>query len=174
MYKHGGIYLDTDDVIGANIGNIVLKANANDIILNNPVWHRVAGDKLFYNTSNFATQPGNPVLMDMSARMQKQFTDNKPYFLTNRPTVATGADGSIQYTPEFNQYESKIFETVGPTLFNDILKSKRPDMYNLGFDGLTKEVKFVDGGFVSIGPKVNIEAGLRQLYASKGIAPPTT
>ncbi len=172
MYKHGGIYLDTDDVIGANIGNIVLKANANDIILNNPVWHRVAGDKLFYNTSNFATQPGNPVLMDMSARMQKQFTDNKPYFLTNRPTVATGADGSIQYTPEFNQYESKIFETVGPTLFNDILKSKRPDMYNLGFDGLTKEVKFVDGGFVSIGPKVNIEAGLRQLYASKGIAPP--
>lgn len=27
----------------------------------------------------------------------------------------------------------KIFNTVGPDMFNDTLKTKRPDMYDLGF-----------------------------------------
>ncbi|NMX60667.1 glycosyltransferase [Pseudomonas sp. WS 5079] len=171
MNKYGGIYLDTDDVIQADIGNTLLKAGANDVLLNKPVAHSLTDYHPFYNTSNFATQPGNPVITDMIAEMNQRFSANKPYFAANRPTVTRGSNGQVQYTPEFNAYERKIFQTVGPNLFNDVLKSKRPDMYDLGFDGITKESKVVDNKVVSSGPVVNIEARLRQFYTSKGIVP---
>ena len=172
MNKYGGIYLDTDDVIQANIGSTVLNAGANDVLLNRPVAHSLTDYKPFYNTSNFATQPGNPVISQVIADMDKRFAENKAYFAANRPTASRGADGRVQYTPEFAAYERKIFDTVGPNLFNDILKSKRPDMYDLGFDGITKESKLVDGQLVSSGPIVNIEANARNYYQSKGITPP--
>lgn len=171
MNKYGGIYLDTDDVIQADIGNVVLKAGANDVLLNKPVAHSLTGYNPFYNTSNFATQPGNPVLTDMITEMNQRFSANKSYFAANRPTVSRGPNGRVQFTPEFNAYERKIFETVGPNLFNDILKAKRPDMYDLGFDGIAKESKVVGNKVVSSGPSVNIEDGLREFYVSKGIVP---
>ena len=172
MNKYGGIYLDTDDVIQANIGSTVLNAGANDVLLNKPVAHSLTDYKPFYNTSNFATQPGNPVISEVIANMNKRFAENKAYFTANRPTVSKGANGRVQYTPEFEAYERKIFDTVGPNLFNETLKSKRPDMYELGFDGIIKESKLVDGQLVSSGPIVNIEANARNYYQSKGITPP--
>lgn len=172
MNKYGGIYLDTDDAIPVNIGATALKAGSSDILLNRPVAHTITDYKPFYNTSNFATQPGNPVINDMIAEMNKRFSANKAYFESNRPTVTRGPGGEIQYTSEFRTYESKIFETVGPTMFDDVLQSKRPDMYHLGLDGLAKESKIVDGKLVSSGPIVDIEREARQYYASKGITPP--
>jgi hypothetical protein len=108
----------------------------------------------------------------MIAEMNQRFSANKTYFESNRPTVTRGPGGEIQYTSEFRTYEGKIFETVGPTMFDDVLKSKRPDMYHLGLDGLAKESKIVDGKLVSSGPIVDIESDARQYYASKGITPP--
>ncbi|WP_080727646.1 glycosyltransferase [Pseudomonas fluorescens] len=134
MNKYGGIYLDTDDVIQANIasGSSALKAGSTDIILNRPVAHSLTDYNAFYNTSNFATHPDNPVIAHVITEMEKRFAANKSYFTANRPTVSRDSAGKIQFTPEFNVYETKIFETVGPTLFNDILKSKKPDIYDLG------------------------------------------
>lgn len=94
------------------------------------------------------------------------------YFAANRPTATKSANGRVHYTPEFSAYERKIFETAGPNLFNDILKSKRPDLYDLGLDGLAKESKLVDGSLVSSGPIVDIENDVLGVYASKGLAPP--
>lgn len=172
MNKHGGIYLDTDDLIQANVGNATVMAGANDFLLNKPVVHYVTDYKMFYNTSNFATQPGNPVISDMITEMKQRFSKNKPYFAANRPIATRRPDGSIIYTPEFTAYERKIFETVGPNLFNDTLKAKRPDMYDLGFDGMTRQAKAVEGELVAIGPVVNVLDNARNAYASKGIASP--
>ena len=88
MNKHGGIYLDTDDLIQANVGNATVMAGANDFLLNKPVVHYDNDYKTFYNTSNFATQPGNPVISDMITEMKQRFSKNKPYFAANRP-IAT-------------------------------------------------------------------------------------
>ena len=172
MNKYGGIYLDTDDAIRKNVGTFTPEAAANDVLLGAPVVHSLTDYKPFYNTSNFATRPSNPVIEDMITEMHKRFTANKPYFASNRPTATKGPDGRVHYTEEFTAYERKIFETVGPNLFNDTLKSKRPDMYDLGLDGLAKDSKFVDQKLVASGPIVNVENDVRHYYASKGIVPP--
>ena len=172
--KYGGFYLDTDDVIQAKIGADAVNAGANDVLLNRPVAHSLTDYTPFYNTSNFGTQAGNPVITDMIAEMKKRFAANKAYFEANRPTVTRGTNGQVHYTPEFNTYEGKIFETVGPTLFNDNLKLKRPDMYDLGFDGITKENKVVGAKLVPHGPKINIENDIRQSYVRSGIVAPDT
>ncbi len=172
MNKHGGVYLDTDDVIQKNIGTDALLAGADDVLLGAPVVHSLTDYTPFYNTSNFATRPGNPVIEAMITQMKQRFKANKAYFAANRPTATKSANGRVHYTPEFSAYERKIFETAGPNLFNDILKSKRPDLYDLGLDGLAKESKLVDGSLVSSGPIVDIENDVLGVYASKGLAPP--
>lgn len=172
--KYGGFYLDTDDVIQANVGGITVNAGASDVLLNRPVGHNLSNYSPFYNTSNFGTQANNPVITDMITEMKKRFAENKDYFMANRPTVTRDAAGVVQYTPEFTAYERKIFETVGPTLFNDNLKLKRPDMYDLGFDGLTRENKVVGPRLIPQGPVVNIQNDVRQSYLRSGIVPPDT
>lgn len=174
MNKHGGFYLDTDDLIRSNVGAVDVAAGADDVLLGLPVTHQVAEYKTFYNTSNFATRPGNPVLDDMIMEMNKRFADNKAYFANNRPTVTRGADGKVQFTPEFKDYEAKIFDTVGPNMFNDMLKKKRPDMYDLGLDGLSREAVLTDGKLVPHGPIVNIEERVREAYARQGVVVPIT
>ncbi|MGK9537093.1 hypothetical protein O6466_24955, partial [Salmonella enterica subsp. enterica] len=86
----------------------------------------------FYNTSNFATQPDNPVVTEMIAEMNRRFTENKAYFAANRPTLSREVNGGFTYTSDFLEYEGKIFETVGPNLLDDVLRSKRPDIYDAG------------------------------------------
>ncbi|PIB62752.1 glycosyltransferase [Pseudomonas sp. 2995-3] len=174
MNKHGGFYLDTDDLIQSNVGAVDVAAGADDVLLGLPVTHQVADYKTFYNTSNFATRPGNPVLDEMIREMNKRFATNKPYFANNRPTITRGPEGRLQFTPEFKEYEAKIFDTVGPNMFNDTLKMKRPDMYDLGLDGLSKEATLVDGKLVAQGPVVNIQQSVSEAYARHGVVAPVT
>ncbi|RMQ88173.1 MULTISPECIES: glycosyltransferase [Pseudomonas] len=174
MNKHGGFYLDTDDLIQNNVDAAQIAAGADDVLLGLPVTHQLSDYKTFYNTSNFATRPGNPVLEEIIKEMNERFTTNKSYFVNNRPTVTRGPDGKVQFTPEFKAYEAKIFDTVGPNMFNDILKTKRPDMYELGFDSLAKEAKLVDGKVVAHGPVVNVHESVSQAYARQGLVPPIT
>ena len=174
MNKHGGFYLDTDDLIQRNVGAADIAAGADDVLLGLPVTHQVADYKTFYNTSHFATRPGNPVLDDMIMEMNKRFSANKSYFAKHRPTVTRSADGNVQYTPAFKEYETKIFDTVGPNMFNDMLKKKRPDMYDLGLDGLPREAVLVDGNLVPHGPIVNIEDRVSEAYARQGMVVPIT
>ena len=172
MQKYGGFYFDTDDVIKGSVGSTPLKAGADDILLNRPAMHAATNYKPFYNNSNFATQPGNPVMGDIITEMKKRFVENRPYFLANRPTTSRGADGLIQHTEAFKTYERKIFETTGPSLLNDTLKKHRPNTYDLGFDGLSKDTKIVEGKVVSQGPVISIEQEARRYYLNQGIVPP--
>ena len=168
MKKYGGIYLDTDDSIVATVKDTELRAAPNDILLNSPVAIEFTDYKNFYNTSNFATQPHNPVIDTIISEMRTRFANNKDYFTAHRPTVQQGETPNA----EFYEYERKIFETVGPDMFNDILKSRRPDMYDLGFDRL-KEVTLVDNKPVRNGPTINIEAVIHEQYKAQGIVPPS-
>lgn len=171
MEKYGGIYLDTDDVIKQNVGDVELSAGSSDILLSKPVAHKITRFQPFYNTSNFATQPDNPVLKHMTQEMNRRFALNKSYFTQHRPTATRDAKGGVNYTPEFLEYERKIFDTVGPSTFDRVLKAHRPDMYDIGFDGGSKELT-VSGPFLRPGPIVNLENEVRAHYASKGIKAP--
>ena len=174
MNKHGGFYLDTDDLIRNNVGAVDIAAGADDVLLGPAMTNYVTDYKTFYNTSNFATRPGNPVLEEMIKEMNKRFAANKSYFANNRPTVSRGPDGSVQFTQEFKEYEEKIFNTVGPDMFNDTLKTKRPDMYDLGFDGFAREAKWDGVKLVPHGPLVSIKNTVSEAYARQGIVVPLT
>lgn len=174
MNKHGGFYLDTDDLIQSNVGAVDVAAGADDVLLGAAMTNYVTNYKTFYNTSNFATRPGNPVLGEMIKEMNKRFAANKSYFANNRPTVSRGPDGNVQFTQEFKEYEEKIFNTVGPDMFNDTLKTKRPDMYDLGFDGLAREAKWDGVKLVPHGPVVSIENTVSEAYARQGMVVPIT
>lgn len=172
MNKYGGIYLDTDDTIRGTVGSAGLNAGDSDMLVSRPVAHRVTDFKPFFNTSNFATQPNNPVVTEMIAEMNRRFTKNKAYFETNRPTLSRNTTGGFAYTSDFLEYEGKVFETVGPTLFDDVLKAKRPDIYYAGFDGLNnKKMQQADSRFPQ-GEAFNLESDTRQYYANQGLTAP--
>lgn len=172
MNKYGGIYLDTDDTIKGAVGSAGLNAGDSDMLLSKPVAHKITDYKPFYNTSNFATQPDNPVVTEMIAEMNRRFTENKAYFAANRPTLSREVNGGLTYTSDFLEYEGKIFETVGPNLLDDVLRSKRPDIYDAGFDGMSKEkMQQVKHGAVP-GIPFSLEDDIHQYYASKGLSEP--
>jgi hypothetical protein len=170
MNRRGGLYLDTDDVIKGSVGPTGLHAGDGDLLVSKPVSHKVTNHKPFFNTSNFATQPHNPVLTEMINEMNARFARNKAYFEAHRPTTTRDAAGNVIYTPEFLAYEAKIFETVGPQMFDEVLKAKRPDIYDLGFDGSTKETILVNGHLRS-GALYDLEADIRKYYKGLGITP---
>ena len=172
MNKYGGIYLDTDDQIKGAIGAAGLNAGDSDILLNHPVAHQLTDYKPFYNTSNFATQPNNPVMTEMISEMNRRFTANKTYFENHRPTITRNAQGGYSLTPEFQTYERKVFETVGPLMFDDTLKSTRPDIYDVGFDGATKDIRFIDGDENFRAKPFDMEKEIRKYYQSKGLKAP--
>lgn len=151
MDAHGGIYLDTDDTIMESVEKVILNAMPDDVLVNAPVLHPINNAKSFYNTSNFATQPGNPVIKAIIKEMNERFVKSSSYFKANRPRLPKT---SQQYTPKFLTYERKIFDTVGPNMFNDVMKSQIPDRYNVGF--------FVKNKF--------FQEALRQRYTEAGIA----
>lgn len=125
----GGIYLDSDDLITKQIGDIELKAGTDDLLLNSHVKH---SELSFtgYNTNVFASHPNNRVLKEISEESYKRFRENKPWLDTHRPYLERD-NPSPEAIREFNEYESKIFEVTGPDVFNDVLKKSRPDYYGL-------------------------------------------
>lgn len=172
MNKHGGIYLDTDDTIKGAVGAAGLNAGDSDMLLSKPVAHQITDYKPFFNTSNFATHPDNPVVTEMIAEMNRRFTKNKAYFEVNRPTLSRDANGGLAYTSDFLEYEGKVFETVGPSMFDDVLKTKRPDIYDAGFDGMSKEKMQKRNNRFLPGTPFKLEDDTRQYYLNKGLAEP--
>lgn len=172
MNKYGGIYLDTDDTIKGAVGTAGLNAGDSDMLLGKPVTHKITDYKPFFNTSNFATQPDNPVVTEMIAEMNRRFTKNKAYFEANRPTLSREANGGLTYTEDFLEYEGKVFETVGPSMFDDVLKTKRPDIYDAGFDGMSKEKTQTRNNRFLPGEPFKLEDDTCQYYLDKGLAEP--
>ncbi|WP_438870232.1 glycosyltransferase [Pseudomonas sp. L1(2025)] len=172
MNKYGGIYLDTDDLIKGAVGPNGLKADDADILVSRPVAHEFNDFKPFVNTSNFATQPNNPLVTEMISEMNRRFSANKAYFEANRPILTRDDLGGYVITPDFRTYETKVFETVGPLMFDDVLKSKRPDIHDAVFDGLSKEKWYVHGAKIPHKKVVNVEGNMKKYYEDKGIVMP--
>ncbi|WP_082363250.1 glycosyltransferase family 32 protein [Pseudomonas libanensis] len=116
--KHGGIYLDTDDSLTVNVGNVELNASPTDILMNAPVNYEPA-DFQGFNTSNFSSHADNPLLEEILEQSYKRFKENKPWLDTHRPML--DAHSTAAERQAYKNYEKKIFEITGPKLFADVL-----------------------------------------------------
>lgn len=122
MKKYGGIYLDTDDALAFNVGDVTLSATPNDILLNSPVTYEPTDFKGF-NTSNFATQPGNPLFDKILEESYQRYKSNESWFGTHRPFLKETSTAAEQQA--YKEYETKIFEVTGPRLFGDVLAQEK-------------------------------------------------
>ena len=121
MKKYGGIYLDTDDALTFNVGEVTLKATPNDILMNVPVTYEPT-DFNGFNTSNFASHPDNPVFDEILETAYERYKANEEWLNANRPFLkenSTAAERQI-----YNEYVKKIFEITGPRMFGDVLAQK--------------------------------------------------
>lgn len=128
MKEYGGIYLDTDDVLAHAVGQVSMKAAPGDILLSGQVTYAAADFKGF-NTSNFASQPGNPLFGDVLDEMYQRFNGNKEWLDANRPLLRDNA--TQEELEAFKAYEKKIFEVTGPVALNDVLKRLKSDHFAL-------------------------------------------
>lgn len=126
----GGIYLDSDDVVTANIGEVELKATGNQVLLNSHVSYADT-DFIGYNTSVFASHPNNPVLRDISDELYRRFKGNQQWLEGNRPYLK--GTPTAEQIKTFNEYQTRIFEVTGPTLFNDVLRKTMGSAYDLSW-----------------------------------------
>lgn len=130
--KYGGIYLDTDDVLTKGVGDVMLKATPNDILMNSPVTY-AATDFNGFNTSNFASHPDNPLLDTLMEESYKRYKANESWLQANRPFLPEEATTAEQQA--YKEYETKIFEITGPRMFGDVLERE-----NYGFFPIVDEI----------------------------------
>lgn len=133
--EYGGIYLDCDDTINVPFAEVPLKAGPNDVLLGG----RVDARQLSYtgpNNSHFASHPDNPVLKRMLKEIKIRFDSekqtNKSFFSTRRPYIdrtdeASQAASKTRMTP----YMTRISYLTGPKLMSDVLRTLRPDCFDL-------------------------------------------
>ncbi|MDE1166218.1 MAG: hypothetical protein PW845_12685 [Pseudomonas sp.] len=128
---YGGLFMELDDSI-VSVSQSDLPAQANDILLNDAVQ---LDDLQFagYTASHFASHANNPVLKAISKEMSRNFRLNQGFYEKARPVLVKDADGvaTAQSLAAVNAYEKEVFALTGPSLFNVMLKSERPDYYDL-------------------------------------------
>ncbi|AZE52406.1 hypothetical protein C4K03_0218 [Pseudomonas synxantha] len=122
MKKYGGIYLDTDDTLAFNVGDITLKATPNDILMNSPVTYEPTDFKGF-NTSNFASHPDNPLFDKILEESYQRYKANESWLATHRPFFDEGLGDAEQQA--YKEYETRIFEITGPRMFGDVLEQEK-------------------------------------------------
>ncbi|WP_248752942.1 DUF6543 domain-containing protein [Pseudomonas sp. MWU15-20650] len=132
MKQYGGIYLDTDDALTFNVGEVALKATPHDILMNSPVTYEPT-DFRGFNTSNFASHPGNPLFDNILEESYQRYKANEAWFNANRPFLREGSTAAEQQA--YKEYETKIFEVTGPRMFGDVLTQEK-----YGFFPLVDEV----------------------------------
>lgn len=116
--KHGGIYLDTDDTLTFNVGDVTLKATPSDLLMNSPITYEGA-DFNGFNTSNFASHADNPLFDKILEESYQRFKANESWFNNNRPFLREGSTDIERQA--YKEYETKIFEVTGPRMFGDVV-----------------------------------------------------
>lgn len=114
MKKYGGIYLDTDDTLEFNVGEVTLKATPNDILMNSPVTYEPT-DFAGFNTSNFASHPDNPLFDKILEESYQRYKANESWFTSHRPFLKEGATAAEQQA--YKAYETKIFEVTAENVW---------------------------------------------------------
>ena len=130
--KYGGIYLDTDDALTFNVGEVTLNATRNDVLMSSPVTYAGA-DFSGFNTSNFASHPGNPLFDKILEESYQRYKANEPWFNTNRPFQHESSTDIERQA--YKEYETKIFEVTGPRVFGDVVAQE-----GYGFFPLVDEI----------------------------------
>ena len=126
--KYGGIYLDTDDTLTSNVGDVTLNATQNDVLMSSPVKYAGA-DFNGFNTSNFASHPGNPLFDKILEESYQRYKANEAWFNTNRPFLK---DSSTDIERQaYKEYETKIFEVTGPRVFGDVVGQEKYGFFPL-------------------------------------------
>lgn len=136
---YGGLYLDLDDVLIIPLVADTIKAAPHDLLLGGIVAEK-AVDFEGYNTSHFGSHPNNNLLSAISAEMHKRFLDNKAFYLEPKPALdgALTGEALIKNQADYKAYHKKYFQLTGPTLMNDVLRDKVPDVYRTVFQLMPK------------------------------------
>ncbi|WP_407973184.1 glycosyltransferase family 32 protein (plasmid) [Burkholderia pyrrocinia] len=133
LHREGGIYMDVDDVVSHPVAaHQDLRAAPDDVLLNRMVTVKEY-DFSGYPYSNFACQPGNPVMATLLEEMTHRLSTAQHFLHQPRPWK-TASDSN---RAALLAYISKIFELVGPKVFNDVLQVCRPDYYFIERDLLS-------------------------------------
>ncbi|MDC3737611.1 glycosyltransferase sugar-binding domain-conteining protein [Pseudomonas syringae pv. syringae] len=133
--EYGGIYLDCDDTIDVPFARTPLKAGPNDVLLG----RRLEAPQLSYNgpgNSHFASHPDNPVLKRMlkeiNTRFQNEKQTNKAFFSTRRPFIDHSSEALRSASRDrMTPYMTRISDLTGPKLMSDVLRTLRPDYFDL-------------------------------------------
>ncbi|KVC71740.1 hypothetical protein WI75_25500 [Burkholderia ubonensis] len=133
LHRDGGLYMDVDDSISRPVSaDYELTAGSDDVLLNRMVTVKEY-DFSGYPSSNFACQPGNPVLAAWLEEMTHRLGRATEFLKRPRPWEhINGADRSYLL-----EYITTIFHLVGPGVFNEVLRTCRPDHYYIERDLLT-------------------------------------
>lgn len=122
MMEHfGGIYLDTDDELLPGFGTSVYKVAPGDLLLNDVVNEPMLGMKLDFNSSNFGTLKGNPLLKKIQEEGWARYQQN-PDLFKDRPHGAI-TEAQIDDMTQYMTEESRVF---GPGLLNDVVRKEHP------------------------------------------------
>lgn len=123
--SEGGLYMDVDDLIEAsgdgvaNFADQDFNVQPGYLLLNNLVFHRRLQMLLDFNTSNFGSLPGNPLLERISQESYRRFLAD-PGLYQSRPFDFLNTDR------EMDAYGQQISYTTGPRLFNQVLDEQLP------------------------------------------------
>lgn len=123
--SEGGFYLDVDDAIvppGADetgFADEAFEVAPGQLLLNGLVSHRRLGMFLDFNTSQFGSLPGNPLLKAISAESLSRYNAN-PDLYASRPYEFFNSDAQL------DAYARRISETTGPGMFNDVIDWQSP------------------------------------------------
>lgn len=119
---HGGVYLDTDDLLIAPFNSNSLKIPANGLLLQTPVSNEILGMNCQFNTNAFGAHKNSPILGNISEESYQRYLKNKELY-SNRPRVNKGA------TPEeMKAYMKRISHVTGPGVFNDVAEARLPNL----------------------------------------------
>jgi hypothetical protein len=145
----GGVYMDVDDSITADAAGMDLLASDRDLLLNAPVSNEQVDITNEFNTSTLGSQPGNPLLREISELGYARFMRDKSFFAEPRPFVARDEAGNAigpnaeDDGKRVTSYMRKISYVGGPRLLNDALREYASGLYNFRTAVVAGESEFV-------------------------------
>lgn len=122
IYKNGGLYLDTDDLLRQDFGKVALAARTDEVLTGVITSNRTLGMTAEYNANAFASHKGNQFFIDLLEEQANRFElhrqrlRDRPYYGVDNP------EDSSRFVP----YMQTISRTTAPGVFNDTLRRHSP------------------------------------------------
>ncbi len=114
MFTKGGTYLDMDDKLLQPLPTLRLRPG--DVMTGGALNHALLGLDAMPGNSHFSTLANNPLLDAISQELLRRFT-------TARDQLATRP---FDLAPGMHDYMTRVSNTTGPGLFNDVVRLANP------------------------------------------------